>query len=155
MFKSSDILSSYAPVSATIWLNMDVVLQKPISVRIPHYAIVKTKTHTKALSFAKMTHNQFSGNVQVIEGGIFPIGKSYGEIKLDHFCYINIIKKININEILENTYSLVVMKHQKPDGDHWKCDICVIPFLPTLQQVCVYTFNSCNMGTSGLPDIST
>ena len=140
------MLSSHIPVSATFWINMGATLKKPITIRIPHCAYVETESHAKALSFVKITQ---SGDVQIIEDGIFPIGESYGELKTDHFCYFTIIQSINKKMISENKYSIIVMKHRQPDSDHWKFHICLIPVLPTFKQVCTVLHSSSSIVTRG------
>ena len=119
------------PVSPTVWLHMNVTIQKPIFVRIHHFAFLQTETHSEALAFAKMT----SEGVQIVQDGNFPVGLSYGDIKLQHFCFLNVIRNMDPADIPANKYTILLMKQKTSFGDSWKCDIILIPSLSTFLQV--------------------
>lgn len=123
------------PMSAIIWLCMDVELQKPIKLCLPHYVCVKTITDVNNLCFAKMPHMS-EGLMKITDGGKFKVEEKFGVLDISHFCYYCIVfKKTSVDDIPENEYKIVAMKHIKPMVDHWKCDVCIIPSLPTCRKV--------------------
>ena len=125
------------PVSAIIWLCMNVELKNPITLCLPHSVCVQTKHHVNNLHFAKMAHSSSSeGLMKVIEGGEFNIGESFGLLEVYHFCYYCMVFSTTCaDNIPENLYKIIAMKHKKPMVDHWKCDVCIIPSLPTCRTV--------------------
>lgn len=117
---------------------MDVELKKPITLCLPHSVCVKTKRHTDNLHFAKMAHSSLSeGLMEIIDGGKFTIGEKFGLIEINHFCYYCtvVFKRTRADDIPENEYKIIAMKHEKPMMDHWKCDVCIIPSLSTCRKV--------------------
>ena len=138
------------PVSALVWLCMNVTLQKPIQLQIPHYVNIKTENQSKSLQFAKGNIHSLDsmevGMMQAIDGGIFPVGESYGKIEIDHFCYY-CIQQIEVDDIPENLYRVVTMKEIQPNMaiNLWNIHVCVIPSLDTCFQVqfTIYLQNTC------------
>ena len=128
------------PVSAVIWLCMNVTLQKPIQLQIPHYVNVKTENHSKTLQFAKGNIHSWDdkkvGMMKAIDGGNFPVGESFGKIEIDHFCYYCIQMK-EADEIPENLYRIITMKEIQPNmaNNLWNIHVCVIPSLETCFKV--------------------
>lgn len=136
------LISNKIPVSAIYWLCMDVVLQKPIQVRLPHFVNIETETQAGTLKFLKSTHSpvdvteEIMGNV--IEGK-FPTGESYGSMEADHFCYYCIIEdKLERNTIPSNRYVAVAMKQRQPRNRLWSIHICILPLLKTCIEVSVW-----------------
>ena len=132
------LLDDTVPVSAIIWLCMNVAPQKPMVLQIPHYVNVKSNAHSKNLRFVKSNHCNKKKNitVEVIEGGVFPVDESYGMIEITHFCYY-CIELIQANDIPENLYQAVTMKEVQPDIERnlWMVHVCIIPSLPTCFKV--------------------
>ena len=134
------LLTNGVPVSATIWLCMNVVLQKPIKLQIPHYVNVKSKADFKNLQFVKsnfhLSNKKTITTAQVIKGGEFPIHESYGMIEINHFCYY-CIELIQEDDIPDNLYQAVTMKELQPDIERnlWMVHVCIIPSLPTCLKV--------------------
>ena len=133
--------SNAKPVSAIIWLCMNVQLVKPIELQVSHCVNVETKDHSKTLQFAKcLIHHSredvSTKTMEVIEGGDFPIGKSYGIIKIDHFCYY-CIQSIEAVDIPKNLYEVITMKETQPNIriNLWNIHVCIIPSLPTCFKV--------------------
>ena len=127
------------PVSAIIWLCMNVKLQKPIQLQMPHFVNIRTENHSRTLQFTK-ADSHFNNNVptmKVIKGGTFPIGGSYGTIEIDHFCYY-CIATVKAKNIPENLYRIIAMKEAQPNvaSNLWNIHICIIPLLPTCLKVC-------------------
>ena len=134
--------SSKSPVSAIYWLCMDVMLQKAIEVRLPHFANIKNKTQSKKLQFLKSTHSPVdiidSSTSNIIEGE-FPIGESYGSLTVNHFCYYCIVEdKLDHSKIPCNKYVAVAMKQRQPRNCLWSVDICLLPQLSTCIEVCMF-----------------
>lgn len=133
------------PVSALIWLCMNVALQKPIKLQVPHYVNVKNESQSKTLQFAKsFIHSCDSTKMEtmnVIEGGIFPVGESYGTIEINHFCFY-CIQSIEAVDIPNNHYQIVTMKEIQPNiaENLWIIHICIIPSLPTCFKVLCYVY---------------
>ena len=134
------ITNNKSPVSAIYWLCMDVMLQKPIEVRLPHFVNIENKTQARSLQFLKSTHSP----VDVIESsmsntieGEFPIGESYGSLAVNHFCYYCIVEdKLDRSKIPCNKYVVVAMKQRQPRNHHlWNVDICLLPQLKTCIEV--------------------
>ena len=129
------------PVSAMIWLCMNVTLLKPILLQIPHYVNIASEAHSKNLQFVKTScysrNNKAMSTMEVIEGGNFPVGESYGNIEISHFCYYCITQDIKASDIPKNRYKAVTMKEKQPDFKRnlWLIDICIIPSLPTCLKV--------------------
>ncbi|XP_065894736.1 uncharacterized protein [Dysidea avara] len=127
------LAQSVTQVSAIFWLCMDVELKKPIKLCMPHSVCVETMEHARNLYFAKIAHSSLSeGCMNIIDGGEFKDGESFGVIEIDHFCYYCIVKKTTpLEDIPENEYKIITMKLKKPMIDHWKCDVCIVPSIPT------------------------
>jgi len=134
------LISNKTPVSAIYWLCMDIILQKPIQVRLPHFVNVQDKTQTKSLQFLKSTHSP----VDVIDESImsniidgkFPVGESYGSMEVNHFCYYCIVKdKLDPSKIPSNKYVAVAMKQRQSKNCLWRVHICILPFLRTCIEV--------------------
>ena len=137
------------PVSAMVWLCMDVTPQKPIILQIPHYVKIKSEAHAKNLRFVKATfltsNNKTIKTMEAIEGGNFPVGETYGVIAISHFCYYCIEFYEAKGDIPHYSYRVVTMKEQQPNlaKKLWLIDVCVIPSLPTCLKVsilciCIY-----------------
>ena len=133
------------PVSAIVWLCMNVTLQKPIQLQMPHYVNVRTEDHSRTLQFAKANGHLNDNNaiMEVIKGGTFPIGESYGIIEIDHFCYYCIQKSVRVDDIPKNLYQIVTMKEMQPNiaANLWNIHICIIPSLATCFEVYYYVAN--------------
>jgi len=129
------------PVSAIVWLCMDVKLQKSVTLCLPHFVRVKNNSHVNSLYFARMTHASTSeGYMNVIDSGTFKVGESFGLIEVDRSCYCCIVNSITMAEdIPESKYRIIPMKHKLPVNDHWKCDVCIIPALSTCRTVIIET----------------
>ena len=95
-------------VSAVYWLCMEVVLRKPIQLRLPRmfftnetHTLQFDETHT--LQFAKTLHspcNVIEYQMDVLHGGEFTAGRCYAFIEVDHFCYYCIVDdKLDPNKI--------------------------------------------------------
>ncbi|XP_065920286.1 uncharacterized protein [Dysidea avara] len=127
-------VSDRVPVSPIIWLCMDVMLQKPIQIRIPHCVNTENDFHFNSLKFAKGIHleNGIKGTtMNLLSGARFSIGESYGSIEVTHFCYYCIVKDSLPPTTIISKYGVVAMTQKQPSNDCWKCDICILPFLPT------------------------
>ena len=130
------------PVSAIIWLCMNVALQKPVQLQMPHCVRIKTKHQSEALHFSKAPVHSMDNikiaRMKAIDGGTFPVGKSYGMIEIDHFCYY-CIESVQASDVPENLYRIVAMKEIQPNiiKNLWNIHICVIPSLPTCLEVCL------------------
>ena len=128
------------PLSPIIWLCMNAKLHKPIQIQLPHYVNIKSSDHSKTLQFAKATvhsmENNAIGSMEIIEGGYFPVGKSYGIIEIDHFCYYCILSVQSV-DIPDNLYQVVTMKEIQPNISQnlWIIHVCIIPSLPTCLKV--------------------
>jgi len=88
-----------------------------------------------------MAHSSLSeGLMEIIDGGKFTIGEKFGLIEINHFCYYCtvVFKRTRADDIPENEYKIIAMKHEKPMMDHWKCDVCIIPSLSTCRKVKEY-----------------
>ena len=135
--------SNAIPVSAVVWLHMDKKLDKPIKLQVPHYVEIKTKDQSRALQFVmSKCHKGYNNEIlpmEVVEGGEFPINESYGEIEIEHLCYICIERKISRTIIPDNKYRIVFMR-EKPSENLWKVDICILPYLATCLTVCIYNY---------------
>ena len=134
------LLHNKIPVSAIYWLCMDIVLQKPIQVRLPHLCNIQNNAQTRTLHFLKSSHSPVGvieeSMSNIIEGGKFPVGESYGSIEVDHFCYYCIVEdKLERDEIPCNRYIVIAMSQQQPTNCLWSVDICILPLLPTCVKV--------------------
>ena len=134
------LISNKIPVSAIYWLCMDVVLQKPIQVRLPHFVNNQTETQT-SLKFLKSTHSPVDVTEEIIDNiieGKFPTGESYGSMEADHFCYYCIVEdKLERNRIPCNRYVAVAMKQRQARNRLWSIHICILPLLKTCIEVSV------------------
>jgi len=136
-----EVLSNAMPVSAFIWMCMNVALQKSVVLQIPHYVNVQSETHSKKLQFVKSNchSNNNKTTTKVIEGGQFPVGESYGLIEITHFCYY-CIEHYQDTDIPEYLYKVVTMKEIQPDAirNLWIVHVCIIPSLETCWLVIKY-----------------
>ena len=123
------------PVSAIIWLCMNVTLQKPVQIQIPHCVNVKSQAQVNNLQFAKVLHSQSDKNMMVVDGGRFAIGESYGSIEVDHFCYYCVVNNIYDGNIPEYKYQAILFQSIQLHNNIWKLDICIMAALPTCEQV--------------------
>lgn len=126
------------PVSALFWLCMEVVLQKPIQIRLPE---MFTKNRSSRLQFAKSLHSPvktIEPQMDVLDGGKFTAGQCYGSIEIDHFCYYCIVDdKLDPSNIPQNQYLLIAMKqqHLTTKDNNWTVHICVVPLIRTCVKV--------------------
>ena len=139
------ILSDNAKlVSAIVWLCMNVTLQKPVLLKIPHYASIKSKAHSKTLQFAKaklLTSNTNTmRTMKVMKGGNFPVDESYGSIEISHFCYYCINLYQASDKIPHYSYRVVTMKEKQPNLEKrlWLIAVCIIPSLATCLKVIIF-----------------
>lgn len=136
------LATNKSPVSAIYWLCMDVDLQKPLEVRLPHFVNIENQTQSRSLQFLKSTHSPVdiieSSMNNIIEGE-FPIGESYGSLTVNHFCYYCIVEdKLDRSKIPSNKYVVVAMKQREPRNCLWRVDICLLPQLKTCIEVRMY-----------------
>ena len=135
--------TSTKPVSAIFWLCMEVVLQKPIQIRLPH---TLTKNGTNTLQFAKSLHSPvrvIEHQMDVLDGGKFIDGQWHASIEVDHFCYYCIVDdKRDPSNIPQNQYLLVAMKQCYPDtkDNCWNVHICFVPLISTCFEVSSYVY---------------
>ena len=133
---------STIPVSAIFWLCMEVVLLKPIEIRLPHMFMGNTNS---ALQFAKSLHSPvkvIEQQMNVLNGGKFTAGQHYASIEVDHFCYYCIVHdKLSPNSIPQNQYLLIAMKqhHLCTKDNNWMVDVCVVPLIRTCVNVSACT----------------
>jgi len=127
------------PVSAIVWLSVDVELQKPITLCLRHFVHVENNSHVNSLFFAKMTHASPSeGHMNIIDSGDFKVGEAFGLVHVEssaYYCIINSAQEAK--NIPESRYRVMAMKHKIPVNDHWRCDVCIIPVLSTCRTVIV------------------
>ena len=125
------------PVSAIVWLCMDVQLHKPVKLCLPHFVCVKNKSHINSLYFAKMTRASTSeGNMNIIDSGEFNVDETFGLLNVNNSSYYCIVNSATMaDDILENQYRILTMKQKTPVIDQWNCDVCISPAIPTCTKV--------------------
>ena len=125
------------PVSAIVWLCMDVKLKKPVRLCLPHFVCVRNKSHVNSLYFAKMAHASTSeGYMNVIDIGEFSVGESFGLLDVNDSSYYCIVNSATAAEdVPENQYKIITMKQKTTVMDHWNCDVCILPAIPTCIKV--------------------
>ena len=123
------------PVSAVIWLCMNVTLQKPVQIQIPHCVNIKSEAQANNLQFAKALHSQNDKNMMIMDGGRFVIGESYGSIEIDHFCYYCVVNNYYDGNIPDYKYQAILFQSVQLQNNIWKLDICIMAALPTCEQV--------------------
>ena len=138
------------PVSAVIWLCMNVTLQTPVQIQIPHCVNIKSQAEANNLQFAKASHSQSDKNMMVMDGGRFAIGESYGSIEVDHFCYYCVVNNNYDGNILEYKYQAILFQSRQLHNNIWKLEVCIMAALPTCEKVsnlcCVLVwYNSKNL----------
>ena len=131
-----NFLSNATPVSAIVWLHMDIKPKKHIRLQMPHFLNITSETQSKYLNFAV---SNCTMTMNVIEGGKFPINKSYGIIEIEPSCYYCIQEGVGCDDIPDNEYKIIVMKEKQSiaSANLWKIDFCVLPNLPTCIQVLI------------------
>ena len=139
------LLSNKTPVSAIYWLCMDIILQKPIQVRLPHFVNIENETQIRSLKFLKSAHSPVSITEETMSNiieGEFPTGESYGSIEVNHFCYYCIVEdKLDYSKIPCNRYVAVAMKQRQPRHRLWNVHICILPLLKTCIEVWILNVN--------------
>ena len=129
------------PVSAVFWLCMNVTLQKPVQIQIPHYINIKSKTQADNLQFAKVFHFiSDESMMEVVRGGKFAVGKSFGSIEVDHFCYVCVVNKYYLNND-DYKYQAILFQKRQIHDCVWKLDICIMAALPTCEQVIILSYS--------------
>ena len=137
--------TSVTPVSAMFWLCMEVILQKPIQIRLPQ---MFTKNRNNGLQFAKSLHSPvkvIEQQMDVLDGGKFTAGQCYASIEVDHFCYYCIVDdKLDSSNVPQNQYLLVAMKqhHLSTKDINWTVHICVVPLIRTCVKVRIYVWHT-------------
>ena len=125
------------PVSAIFWICMDVSLEKPIQLRLPH----ASNNFTGNLQFAKGSHSSLDKGqytMEILQGGDFSAGNHIGSIKIKHFCYYCIVDdKLNHLDYPHNKYIIGSMKQRdiNPKDNIWMDYICILPSLATCIKV--------------------
>ena len=124
------------PVSAIVWLCVDVKLRKPIRLCLPHIVKVENRSHVNCLYFAKMKHASTSeGYMNVIDSGEFNVNEAFGLLDVEESSYYCIVNSLaEAEDIPEIRYRIITMKHKYP-VDYWKCDICMLPAISTCTKV--------------------
>ena len=126
------------PVSAVIWLCMNATLEKSVEIQIPHFINIKTNAQAKTLQFAKAVHSSNGLNIlEIIDGGKFIVGKSYGSIEVDHFCYYCVVYNFYDGSIPDYKYQAILFQNKYLQSSIWKLHICIAPALPTCELVSV------------------
>ena len=102
------------PVSAIVWLNFDVRLLKPITLSLPHFAVVENRSHINSLYFAKMMHASTSeGYMNVIDSGEFNAGEALGIMDVHNSSYYCIVNSATVAEdVPETRYRIIIMKQK-------------------------------------------
>ena len=114
---------------------MDVTLQKPVLIQIPHCVNIKSQAQANNLQFVKALHSPSDKNMMVVDGGRFAIGESYGSIEVDHFCYYCVVNKLYGDNIPDYKYQAMLFQSRQVCNDVLKLDIPIMAALPTCQQV--------------------
>ena len=141
-----EVPTEFKPVSAMIWLCMNVKLQGCISVSIPHCVNVETKSHSERLCFLKTedhcsVNHQTKKTMKFLRNGNFPVGERCGETKIDHFCYYCIaivgMKETDVNIDLSSSFQMVAMMQIQPDilTNLWEVHVCILHTLPSCLKV--------------------
>ena len=125
------------PVSAIVWLNVDVKLLKPIKLCLPHFVCVENRSHVNSLYFAKMTDASTSeGYMSVIDSGEFNAGEMVGLLDVSDSSYYCIVNSATVAEdVPETRYTIITMKQKIPVTNQWNCDVCILPAIPTCKAV--------------------
>ena len=137
--------TSVTPLSAIFWLCMEVVLQKPIQIRLPE---MFTKNRSSGLRFAKSLHSPvkvIKQQMDVLDGGTFTTGQCYASIEVDHFCYYCIVDEaFDPTNIPENQYLLIAMKQHRlsTKDNNWSVHICIVPLIRTCVKVRIYVVHA-------------
>jgi len=131
------------PVSAIVSIRVDVDLQKPITLCLPHFVSVENKSHVNSLFFAKMTYVSPSceGYMNVIDSGEFKVGKTFGLVNIDSSSYYCIANSATVAKDIPESKYRIIAKHKLPVIDHWKCDVCIIPALSTCKMVIIELYD--------------
>ena len=80
-------------VSAVYEISANRALPEPVTVRLQHCVPIHTEEEASAMSFVVATTKQGPPyRFEVLSGGLFRCGSSYGEIKCSHFSRISIIQ---------------------------------------------------------------
>ena len=127
------------PVSAIIWLSMNVILLKPMQIQMPHCIKIESKNQASYLTFTKAHHSPSSdGMMEKIDGGKFYVNESYGSIKISHFCYYCIEDMdYDENHLCYHNYKAILFRSKQLCNDIWRFEICVMPSLPTWKEVSI------------------
>ena len=129
--------------STVFWLCMNAELQVPIKLYLPHAANIENEAHASNLQFVKFQHLQMGETMEIIEGGKFPIGESYGFVEVDHFCYYCIVKdNLDPSDIPHNKYAIAAITNQESNLYEWEGHICLYSMLPTCSEVSRYNLNN-------------
>ena len=140
-----EFANNTVPVSALVWLHMDIKPKKPIKLQMPHYVDIKSQDQSSDLQFAMSKCSVGdAGNKEIllpmeaVKGGDFPINNSHGTIDIDPLCYICIQQNISVTEIPDNTYRIVFIR-EKLTVNLWKVNIIILARLGTCLQVLILT----------------
>ena len=127
------------PVSAIIWLCMNVSLLKPMQIQMPHCIDIESKAQASYLTFAKACHSQSSeGVMEIVDGGKFDKNESYGSVEVTHFCYYCIQEVGNdTDHLLNHKYQAYLFRSKQLHNDIWMFKICVMSSLPTCLKVSI------------------
>lgn len=137
LFASVEFSKNMIPVSDIIWLCLNVTLQKPVQVQIPHCVNIKSKVQANKLQFVKVAHLSIDGGLmKPVNGGKFPIGKVHGFIEIDHFCYYCIVNDNIGGEDIDYHYSaFMFMRRQLYSDTILDFHICISTSLSTCREV--------------------
>lgn len=129
------------PVSPVVWLCMNVTLQKPVQIQIPHCINVKSESQLDNLHFARAVHSSDDNTMmEVMNGGKFCLRASFGSIEVDHFCYFCVVNDCYDGKAPDYHYQAVLFQNRYLHNHIWKLQICVMPALPTCEIVSYLVF---------------
>ena len=83
----------YEPLSAVYYISTNTSLKKKGQLRLEHFGDLQTKEQADKMTFfsAKSSPVMVDGKkvyqFGVVKGGEFRMGKNYGTISLEHFCF--------------------------------------------------------------------
>ena len=92
-----ELPESYELVSAMYWVKTPGKFTKPITIEVQHCANFSdpNQLHFVFTSFAK---KGLPYKFEVIDGGSFTLGNTYGALSTTHFCGIGVAKKVEPSE---------------------------------------------------------
>ena len=138
---------NYRPVSAVVWININVPLRKRAELHMPHFVLLENEKDTKKLGFFLASDQSFATCSEfVFLECNYPVsfkpGSTYGTLWVDHFCSGCILEEVDVKEA-KHLYYIARAFPKDRSQDEWMAEFVFSYCIPTCMEVCQWLCECC------------